>query len=215
MSDRDRPEADLIDQVMLRVRRHCEANAGRLSQDELERLADIVLRIAGDDPEYPTRCELEHRTYFIHSLDDADDPVAYRAHTQPAPADATGPSLQALVARLLVAANLVSRRQREVARLYLLGHSTVEIARVLSVPRTTVQSRWRRARERLQEALREVPIEDLLTMPSASARISAEAVRVTFHDDQHRPRYHPPTHCPTGRERCAKTGVCAFRGLRE
>ncbi|MFO8081484.1 MAG: sigma factor-like helix-turn-helix DNA-binding protein [Armatimonadota bacterium] len=215
MSDRDRPEADLIDQVMLRVRRHCEANAGRLSHDELERLADMVLRIAGDDPQYPSRCELEHRTYSIHSLDDADDPVAYHAHACSALSGEVGASLQALIARLLVAANLVSRRQREVARLYLFGHSTAEIAQVLSVPRTTVQSRWRRARERLQEALREVQIEDWLTMPSASARISDEAVRLTFHDDQHRPRYHPPTHCPTGRERCAKTGVCPFRGPRE
>ncbi|MFW5868248.1 MAG: RNA polymerase sigma factor [Armatimonadota bacterium] len=208
----DRHDADLIDQVLLRVRRHCEANAGRLDHDELEALADIVLRIAGDNPEYPSRADLEHTTQAIHSLDDVHDPVAHRARMQPAPGEASGPSLQALIARLLVAANLVSRRQREVARLYLYGHSTDEIARVLGVPRTTVQSRWRRARERLQEALREIPLTDWLTLPTASARISAEAVRVTFHDDQHRPRYHAPKHCPAGKERCAKTGVCPYRG---
>jgi len=208
----DRHDTDLIDQVLLRVRRHVEENAGRLDHDQLEGLADIVLRIAGDNPEYPSRSDLEHTTQAIHSLDDVRDPIAHRARVQPAPSEATGPSLQALIARLLVAANLVSRRQREVARLYLYGHSTEEIARVLGVPRTTVQSRWRRARVRLQEALREIPLTDWLTLPSASARISAEAVRVTFNEEQCPPRYHAPQHCPAGKERCATTGVCAFRG---
>jgi RNA polymerase sigma factor (sigma-70 family) len=212
MSDRDRHDDELIHEVMLRVRRHCEAGAGRLDPDQLERLADIVLRVAGDDPDYPSRRDIEYTTQTIHSLDDSQDPIARRAHGQPAPGEATGASLQALIARLLVAANLISRRQREVARLFLFGYTTAEIAQALGVPRTTVQSRWRRARERLQEALREVPIGDWLALPSASARISAEAVRATFYDDRHRPRYHAPKHCPEGRERCATTGVCAFRG---
>ncbi len=209
----DRHDAELIDQVLLRVRRHVEANAGRLDHDQLEALADIVLRVAGDNPEYPSRVDLEHTTQSIHSLDDIHDPVAYRARVQPAPSEATGPSLQALIARLLVAANLVSRRQREVARLFLYGYSTVEIARALGVPRSTVQSRWRRARERLQEALREIPMAEWLTLPSASTQLSAEAIRVTFNEEQHPPRYHAPQHCPAGKERCTTTGVCPFRGV--
>lgn len=215
MSDRDHPDADLIDQVLLRVRQHCEANAGRLGPDELERLADIVLRVAGDDPEYPSRADLEHHTQTIHSLDDMDHPVSHAARNHPATGVETGPTLQALIARLLVAANLVSRRQREVARLYLLGHSTVEIAEILGVRRSIVQSRWRRARERLQDGLREIPLSDWLALPSAPARISSDAVRATFYDDRHRPRYCAPRHCPTGRERCATTGVCAFRAAVE
>lgn len=212
MSDLDRHDAELIDQVMLRVRRHCEANAGRLDHDELERLADIILRIAGDNPDYPSRFDLEHHTQTVHSLDDEYDPVARRARAQTIPTDATAPSLQALIARLLVAANLVSRRQREVARLYLFGHSTAEIAHILAVPRSTVQSRWRRARAHLQEALRDLPLTDWLTLPSPVERITSDAARVTFRADQHRPRYHAPKHCPAGRERCATTGICAFRG---
>ena len=215
MSDRDHPDADLIDQVLLRVRQHCEANAGRLGPDELERLADIVLRVAGDDPEYPSRADLEHHTQMIHSLDDASHPASRTARNQCAVRSETGPTLQALIARLLVAANLVSRRQREVARLYLLGHSTVEIAEILGVRRSTVQSRWRLARERLQEALREIPPGDWLALPCASARVGAEEARSAFHDDRHRPRYRPPRHCPTGRERCATTGVCPFRAVAE
>jgi len=211
MSQSDGRDPELIDQVLLRVRRHCEANAGRLEADELERLADIVLSIAGDDPQYPSRCDLEHTTQTIHSLDDTHDPSARRARRRPAPTDATGPSLQALIGRLLVAANLVSRRQREVARLYLYGYSTVEIADALGVPRTTVQSRWRSARVHLQDALRDLPLTDWLTLPTSRERITTEAARVSFRADQYRPRYHPPQHCPPGREKCAKTGVCPFR----
>jgi len=215
MSECDRHEAELIDEVLLRVRRHCEANVGRLDHDELERLADIVLRIAGDNPEYPCRRDLEYTTQTIHSLDDELDPTARRAHARPAPTDGTGPSLQALIGRLLVAANLVSRSQREVARLYLFGHSTAEIAEMLCVPRTTVQSRWRRARAHLQEALREIPLTDWLTLPSPRERITSEAAHVVFRAEQYRPRYHPPKHCRAGRERCAATGVCPFRARTE
>jgi hypothetical protein len=138
--------------------------------------------------------------------------VGCHARTQSRPDPATAPSLQALIARLIVAANIVSRHQREVARLYLFGHSTVEIAEILNVPRTTVQSRWRRARERLQEALRELPLAEWMALPSPSAQISSEAAGAAFRDQQHPPRYRAPKHCPEGRERCAVTGVCPYRG---
>jgi len=215
MSEHAAVEAEQIDQVLLRVRRHCERNAGRLEPDELERLADIVLRIAGDDPQYPVRRDLEHHSHQIHSLDDRYDAVGRRAQRRAAPSEATGASLQALIARLLVAANLVTRSQREVARLYLWGCDTAEIARRLGLPRTTVQSRWRCARARLQEALREMSPAEWFAQPTASEVVSAAQARVVFGEEERRPRYAPPQHCPAGRERCAITGICPFRGPRE
>lgn len=215
MSERRRTEAGQIDQVLLRVRRHCERNAGRLTPEELERLADIVLRIAGDDPEYPSRWDLEHHSQQIRSLDDLRDAAGGRARHRAAPSAATGGSMQGLIARLLVAANLVNRSQREVARLYLWGCSTVEIARRLGVPRTTVQSRWRCARSRLQEALGELSPAEWLMLPSASELVSGEQARALFGEEQRRVRYHAPQHCPAGRERCARTGICPFRGIEE
>lgn len=216
MPEHDRPETELIDHVLLRVRRHCEANAGRLTSDDLERLADIVLRIAGEDPDYPCRGDLEHTTQSIHSLDDPPDPAFGSAPGSPAPRGATTASLQALIARLLVAANIRSRRQREVARLYLLGHSSGEVAHALAIPRSTVHARWRMARTRLREALREIPPSDWHTLPvTAASAVGSEAAREAFYADERRPCYHPPTHCPAGRERCAATGICASRARPE
>ncbi len=215
MGTRSRVENDYIHQILLRVRRHCEQNAGRLDPDELERLADIILRIVDDDPEYPVRKDLEHHSQEIHSFDDRDDPVGRGALSRATPSPSTCGSLQALVARLLVAANLTDRKLREVARLYLWGHNTVEIAQILEVPRSTVQSRWRYAREHLQRALRDLAPSEWLTLPSPSARITTEQIRMAFHEDEARTRYFSPRHCPEGRERCATTGVCAFRAVGE
>ncbi len=215
MSKEASVQAEQIDEVLLRVRRHCERHAGRLRPEELERLADIVLRIAGEDPEYPAHSELEERPRQVHSLDDRSDRVARRAARRPAPSGATGVSLQALIARLLVAANLVSRKEREVARLYLWGYSTVEIARTLGVPRSTVQARWRCARVRLQQALREVSPEEWFALPSADEFIGRGQARAVFAEEQSRPRYCAPRHCRLGHERCAATGICAFRGQDE
>ena len=47
-----------------------------------------------------------------HSIDDPRDPVGCEARRRPAPPAANAASIQALVARLLVAANLRSQRQR-------------------------------------------------------------------------------------------------------
>ena len=188
-----------IDRVLQRVRRHCEQNAGQLRPEELERLSEIVLRIAGDDPEYPWRWDTERCAREIHSLDDPDDPVAREIYARPRPMTATGGTLQALIARLLVAANLVSRGQREVARLYLWGLTTAQIAQKLGIPRTTVQSRWRCARKHLRAALREVSPSDWLLMPSPSGRVESEQARAIFSREEHRTLYCAPRHCPQGR----------------
>jgi transposase-like protein len=215
MSREARAEAEQIDEVLLRVRRHCEKNAGRLGPDELERLADIVLRVAGDDREYPAHSEVEEKQRHVHSLDDPQDRVGRRAAGRPSPSEATGVSLQALIARLLVAANLVRRKEREVARLYLWGYSTTEIAQRLGVPRTTVQARWRSARERLQDALREISPAEWFALPTADEFISSGQARAIFEEERSRQRYAPPKHCRPEQERCAATGICAFRGRDE
>ncbi len=205
LGDRD------IHEVLRRVREHCERATGRLEPEELERLADLLLRLFGPDPEYPIRTSLEHRTQSIHSLDDLHDPVGRRANAQPAALD-TGPSLQALISRLLVAAKLVSRRQRQVARLHLYGHTLEETAELLGVPLSTVTARWRCAKRSLQRALRDVPPADWLACPCQDQEIARAQARDTFREDQCRCCYSPPRHCPRGKERCRTTGVCGGRG---
>jgi len=207
MTDRPKPEAVHVHEVLQAAREHCRTQPG-LEPPDLERLADLLLRVFGPDPDYPVRAELEHRTVELHSLDDRHDPVARAAHRQPAPPEDTPPSLQALIARVVVAGNLRSARQREVARLYLWGYALPEVAELLGVPISTVKSRWRTAREHLQRALSGLARKELLGDPAASEAIRHEHVLATFRAEQHPARYEPPRHCPLGRERCARTGVC-------
>ncbi len=209
-SDEEAHSAHIHD-ILQGVREHCRAHRD-LTPDELERLADLLLRVFGSDPEYPIRASLEHRSIRVHSLDDPSSTIAAQARRRPAPPEAIGPSLQALVARLLVAANLVSRRQRTVARLHLWGYSLVEIAELLELPYSTVASRWRTARTRLKRALEDLAEEGWPARASRIEAISAEEVAETFRDEQDRCRYEPPHHCPRGKERCRTTGICVRRG---
>lgn len=207
MSARPRPEPVHRHEVLQAVREHCRSHPG-LEPPDLERLADLLLRVFGPDADYPVRAELEHRTVELHSLDDRHDPGARAAHRRPAPPEDTPPSLQALIARILTAGNLRSARQREVARLHLWGYTLPETAELLGVPVSVARSRWRSAREHLQCALSDLAREELLAGPLASAAIRHEQVLATFRAEQHPPLYEPPRHCPQGRERCARTGVC-------
>ena len=168
----------------------------------------MLLRVWGDDPEYPVRTSLKHRSIEFHSLEDERDPVSREARERPAPPDANAASLQALVARLLVAANLVSPLQRTVARLHLWGYSLVEIAEGLKLPYSTVACRWRAARVHLQRAARELAREGWFTQASGIEAITTEQIAETFRDQQQVCRYHPPRHCPRERERCRTTGIC-------
>ena len=199
-----------LHEILQRLRAHLRA-VGPLDPDQLERLADLLLRLFGGNPEYPVRAALEHQTIELHSLDDSTHHLAREARRRPAPPEANAASLQALVARLLVAANLRSRHQRAVARLYLWGYSLPEIAGILGVPRTTVASRWRRARERLQRAAAELARDGWLARAGSTDAIDAEQVAQAFRAEQQRQRYVPPRHCPPGRERCRRTGICPFR----
>jgi len=211
MSDSDEAGGLDIHDVLQRVRERCRTHRD-LTPDELERLADMLLRVCGPAPEYPIRDSLEHRSVEVHSLDDPSDSIGAQARRRPASPDTTGPSLQALIAHLLVAAHLVSRRQRTVARLHLWGYSLVEIAELLGLPYSTVASRWRTARTRLKRAVEELATEGWPARPSRIDAISAEQVADTFRDEQDRCPYEPPRHCPRGKERCRVTGICVRRG---
>jgi hypothetical protein len=204
-------EAIHIHDILLQVRRHCERNVGKLEPEELERLADLLLRIAEPDAEYPCRHELDNVTQKIVSLDDPYGPARIEAELRAAPSEITAPSLQALIARIIIAADLPTRKQREVARLHLWGYSLSEVAAILHLPESTVAGRWRSARQRLQQALQDWPLDEMLDLPIA-AEFTREQIRRVHLSDCARRCYQPPQHCPEGREKCATTGVCHFRG---
>lgn len=201
------PRPTDIHAVLSAVREHCRQRPG-MEPPELERLANLLLRVFEPDPDYPVRAGLEHRTVRLHSLQDQHDPLARAAHRQPAPPEDATPSLQVLIARLLVVGNLRSARQREVARLHLWGYALPEIATRLDLPLSTVKSRWAAARRQLQLALSELGRDALADTPDPLRAISSEAVAATFSAAQQPSCYEPPRHCPEGRERCAHTGVC-------
>jgi DNA-binding CsgD family transcriptional regulator len=173
----------------------------------------MLLRVFGPDEEYPHRTILAYQSQEIHSLDDPLSPIALQARRQPAPAP--GPPLQALIARLLVVASLgrpsVSPRQREVARLHLWGYTLAEVAQCLDIPVSTARSRWRSARRHLQRALGDLWAVEVADRP---AEITSEQAQELFREEQQRCCYHPPRHCPRGKERCRKTGICPFTGTR-
>ncbi len=199
---------DLIHEMLAHLREHCERNAGRLTPDELEQLADFLLKICGEDPEYPCRVDLDRTTHDIRSIHDADDWFGRCAYRQPEPTRQSSLRLQALTAGLLVAAGIPSRKQREVARLHLWGYTLAETARLLGIPFTTAISRWRYAKQSLQRAVRRIPpnqwMERLLRDPHAATAHIQEA----FREDQKRCLYRRPKHCPDGHERCVFTGIC-------
>lgn len=208
MAQNDTQHDELFDRTLERIRSHCERMAGRLEPDELEQLADLLLRIFGDDAEYPCRSELEHRSLDIDSLGPYYDRLADGATRQPAPPQQSTVVLQALIARLLIGANLTSRRRREVARLHLWGFTLAEIAEHLDVPLSTVTSRWRHARRQLQRAMRDIPSVKWLECFSSDPRVTAGQAHESFREEQDRCLYQPPRHCPPGEERCRVTGIC-------
>lgn len=207
MARRDTQQEELLDRTLARIRSHCERRAGSLEPEELEQLADLLLRVFGDDPQYPCRVELGHGSLDVCSLSPHCDRLA-GSETRPAPTLQSGVVLQALIARLLIGANLVSRRQREVARLHLWGFTLMEIAEHLGVPLSTVISRWRHAKRYLQRAMRDIPPAEWLECFSSDARVTTGQAHEAFHEDRDRCLYRRPRHCRPGEERCRNTGIC-------
>ena len=182
----------------------------RQLDDDLERCADMLLRLHGPDPEYPHVPDVEWHSYPMHSLDDPHDPVAREARRRARPTEAPPEALQAMISGLLVEAGLVNRDQRRVARLRLWGYRIREIAQLLGLPPTTVQTRWRYARRRLLAALAERSAEAALASPGTGC-LDSEQLRLLFSAEQRKQLYCPPRHCPRGSERCQRTGVCVRR----
>jgi len=118
-----------------------------------------------------------------------------------------------LVARLLVAASLTSRRRR-VARLRMWGYSRTETATLLGLKPTTVDTEWRYAKRALRAALRRGNVEEMRAGDVAKAVVEDVDVRELIRSEQRRCIYVRPTHCAAGKEKCRTTGVCAYRGRR-
>ena len=208
MAGRDGPRDEFIHETLLRITNHCERNAGRLTPEELEQLGDLLLKVCGDDPEYPCRADLERESHDIRSLEDPCDWFARGASSHPEPARQTTATMHALIARLLVAAQLPTRKQRLVARLHLWGCTLSETARMLDVPLTSVISRWRCAKRHLQRAMREIPPTEWMECFSSDECVISGQAQEAFREEQHRCLYRGPRHCPDGKERCRVTGIC-------
>jgi len=120
---------------------------------------------------------------------------------------AVAPHLLPIVSGLLVEAYLTPR-QRQVARLILWGWEPKEIASKLGIAGSTVRKLWSRARKPLGEAL----IKMALTRAREEEEnpVSAAELREIYLEEVGRFAYHPPRHCPAGKERCKNTGVCEF-----
>lgn len=213
----DAQQADLRE-AMLLVEELCDRYGAELTEEELEALADLLLRLCGPDEDYPCGKEIEPgqcpRLVVMHSLDDltTERVRAVRRQPTPPPADAPG-VVQVLVARLLVAAGLTSRR-RQVARLRLWGYKPAQVADLLGLSRKAVYTEWAYAREALRAALGRGRLDEMPAPGVDESTIRAVDLREVVRLEQRRCIYAHPTHCAVGKEKCRTTGVCKYRGPR-
>ncbi|MCD6360309.1 MAG: hypothetical protein J7M38_05530, partial [Armatimonadetes bacterium] len=186
-----RQARDLVDYL-------CERYGTQLSDDELEALADLLLRLYGDDEEYPCSDEARFnghlRAVTIEPLEDSAAVQMLRGWSRPAPVPDSAPGVvQVLVARLLVAANLTSRRRRQVARLRLWGCSRRETARLLGLREVTVDTEWRYARRALREAMQRGRVDDMPAPGVSPEIVSTVDAREVARLEQRRCIYVRPT----------------------
>ena len=211
------PDDDVMAAMIQELGRRQE---GEPTEDELEAIADMLLRIYGPAEDYPVGAAErswgeERRGFPLHSLDDASDHRSRQAHKQPAPPPEAAPAaLQALVARLLVAANLTPRRRRQVARLHLWGYQLTEVAELLGLPTTTVYTQWRYARKALQEAIGAKRVDEMSAEGVPPELVTDADAREVLRIEQNRCIYIRPRHCAPGHEKCRATGVCRYAGPR-
>jgi len=122
------------------------------------------------------------------------------------------------IARLLADSDLTRHQLHVTRRILLRGLSPQEVAWELSVTKRAVQRTWERSRGALRAALQESVRRRLEARGSrletattkVSARISNTDLAAVYAQEVNRRAYHPPRHCPQGRERCRLTGVCPF-----
>jgi len=209
---------DDLRRAMGLVEELCERYQAALTEDDLEALADLLLRLCEPDDEYPCGEETARgecpRGMVLDSLDDTTSARARQAQRLPAPPPDSAPGVvQVLVARLLVAANLTGRR-RYVARLRLWGYESKEVAALLRLPLATVNTEWRYAQEALRSALATGCTDQMPARGVAKSAVREVDAREVLRLEQLRVTYVPPSHCERGQERCRKNGVCSYCGPR-
>ncbi len=193
----------------------CTNHGMELGDDELEALADMLLKIHGPDEQYPHLPDEEkvRADFTSHSLNNPADPACRRARRQSAPPAESAPAIvQVEVARLLVAANLTNQQRRQIARLHLWGYQLKKIAEHMGLPATTVYSHWRTAKRALRVAISAGTIDEMRVREVTEDIVESVDAREAYRLEQMRQRYRRPTHCPQGQEKCRRTGVCHYAG---
>lgn len=198
-------------QTLALVEDLCDHYGPELSGDELEMLANALLKVHGPDEQYPHLLDEDAPAgglgFVVQSLDDESAARSREVRDRPAPPPESLPgAMRVRVERLLSAANLTGRRRR-VARLRLWGYAPAEIAQVLGLERAAVYLEWRYAKRVLGIALASG---DWDYGPAPG--ITDVDARELFRSEQRKTLYHKPGHCARGKEKCRRTGVCQFRG---
>jgi hypothetical protein len=198
-------------QALALVEDLCDRYGSELDGDELEALADTLLKVHGPDERYPHLPDEDAPAggpdFAVHSLEDKASSQSQKAHSLPAePPKSLPGAMRVPVARLLTAANLTGCRRR-VARLRLWGYAPAEIAGLLGLERSVVYLEWRYAKRALGLALASGDYADA----EAPGITSADA-RELFRSEQSKTLYRKPSHCARGKEKCRRTGVCQYRG---
>jgi hypothetical protein len=198
-------------QALALVRDLCDRYGPELDGDELEALADTLLRVHGPDEQYPHLPDEDApaggRDFVVHSLEDEGASRSREARDRPAePPESLPGAMQLQVTRLMAAANLTGRR-RQVARLRLWGYAPAEIAGLLGIERSVVYLEWRYAKRALGAALTSGDYDR-----AQASRITRADARELFRSEQRKRLYRKPGHCARGKEKCRRTGVCKYAG---
>lgn len=198
-------------QTLTLVEDLCDRYGPELTGDELETLANALLKVHGPDEEYPHLLDEDAPEggpgFAVHSLDDEASLRARDARQILATPPASLPGAMRLrAARLVTAANLIGRR-RQVAKLRLCGYAPPEIAALLGLERAVVYAEWRNARRALRAAFSSGDRER-----GWATDISSADARELFRSEQRKRIYRKPSHCAQGKEKCRRAGVCAYGG---
>jgi hypothetical protein len=206
----DTPREDQL-QTLTLVEDLCDRYGPELSGDELEALANALLKVHGPDEQYPHLPDEDAPTggpgFVVHSLTDESSPHVREAHGRPSePPESLPDTMRVQVERLISAANLTGRRRR-VAKLCLWGYAPAEIAGLLGLERSVIYREWRSAKRALELALASGDWER-----DTAPEISSRDARELFRSEQRKRAYRKPGHCARGKEKCRRTGVCPYCG---
>ena len=206
----DTPREDQL-QTLTLVEDLCDRYGPELSSDELEALANALLKVHGPDEQYPHLPDEDAPSggsgFVVHSLTDESSPHVREAHGRPSePPESLPGTMRVQATRLLTAANLTGRRRR-VAKLRLWGYAPAEIAGLLGLELSMIYLEWRSAKRALELALASGDWDQ-----DMASEISSVDARELFRSEQRKRLYRKPSHCALGKEKCRRTGVCRYRG---